>query len=70
MYKMVVVEKKSGLVVKNPEYLMQEANLMKGARFEAVGMQDDGTPVVFDRCGNFGYLDAKKVKIVIEFDQI
>ena len=69
MYKILVVERKSGLAIKNKEYLMQEAHLMTGARFEAVGIQDDGTPVVFDRCGNFGYLDSKKVKIVIEFEQ-
>lgn len=70
MYKMLVIEEKSGLVVENTEYLMQEANLNQSAKFESVGMQADGTPVVFDKCGNFGYLDPQKMAIIIEFEQI
>ena len=70
MYKMAVLEKKSKLIIKNEEYLMQEASLDYRMGFEAIGLQDDGTPVVFDRCGNFGYLDPKKVSIIVEFKQI
>ena len=34
--------------------------------YEAIGLQDDGTPVVFDKCGNFGYLDPQRFRCVVD----
>jgi hypothetical protein len=36
--------------------------------FEAVAIQDDGKPIVCDRCGNFGYLDLNKCQMKIFSD--
>jgi hypothetical protein len=33
--------------------------------YEGFGIQSDGQSVVFDRCGNYGYLNKKKVRIII-----
>ncbi len=45
--------------------LMELADLDLYMKFEAVGVQDDGQPVVFDKCGNFGYLDPDRYKAVV-----
>ena len=50
-------------------FLMTEAGLHPGMKFEGVGIQDDGTPVVFDRCGTFGYLDSNKYHAVINLNE-
>lgn len=34
------------------------------SNFEDIGVQSDGTPVVFDKSGNFLYLDPQKFKVV------
>ena len=34
--------------------------------FEDIGMQGDGTPVVFNKCGDFGYLDSNIYRVDIE----
>ena len=56
-------------VVDDSEYLMETAGLDKRMGYESVGVQDDGTPVVFDRCGNFGYLDHGKYRVIIGIEK-
>ena len=53
----------------NKEFVTNEKELMDYAgfeyqKFEDIGVQGDGTPVVFDTCGNFGYLDPQRFKAV------
>lgn len=45
--------------------LMIAANLDCNMGFDCIGFQSDGQPVVFDRCGGFGYLDQNIYNVVI-----
>lgn len=60
--------------IENEEYIEDVRKLMTisgqdpRSRFEAVAIQDDGTPIVCDRCGNFGYLDPEKYLMTIFSD--
>lgn len=40
--------------------LMRECGLDPAYRYEDIGLQGDGTIVIFDKCGNFGYVDSDK----------
>lgn len=66
--KMYVVDAETGAIIQNRNRLMKEAGLTIGLGFEEIGIQSDGTPVVFDRCGNFGYLDINKYHVVIDMN--
>ena len=33
-------------------------------KYEGIGVMSDGQPVVFDTCGNFGYLDNGRFEAV------
>lgn len=48
--------------------LMDAAGIDRGMRFEDYAMQSDGTLIVCDKCGNFGYLDYKRyeLKVMVE----
>lgn len=63
-----VFDSKAGVYLEGGDCAMNLAGLDPRLGFEAFGVQDDGTPVVFDRCGNFGYLDSDryKVELVLE----
>jgi hypothetical protein len=54
----------------DPVALMNAALMDSRMEFEAVGIQDDYTPVVFDKCGNFGYLDPNVYGIAVFFNQL
>lgn len=45
--------------------LMALADLDPRLKFEDIGIQGDGTPVVFDKCGHFGYLDAARYHVLM-----
>ena len=63
--KMKVVVTETGKAVTDEKILMDLADMHRGMRFEDIGLQSDGTPVVFDKCGNFGYLDHNIYHIAI-----
>jgi hypothetical protein len=46
--------------------LMTLAGLDLGMGYEDVGIQSDGSPVVFDKCGNFGYLDPERYRFIFD----
>ena len=48
--------------------LMTKAGLNIGLGFEDFGIQSDGQLVVFDKCGNFGYLslDPEKYNVHVQ----
>ena len=50
--------------------LCDHAGFGVGQKYEEVGVQGDGTPVVFDKCGNFGYLDATRFVAVFSIGDI
>lgn len=66
--KMRIFDIGSGREEDNTDILMKKAGLDVGMGFEGIGLQDDATPVVFDRCGGFGYLDSDKYRVTIEFN--
>ncbi len=64
--KMIVFDRETGKEISDEDELMKMAKLHAGMGFEDIGIQRDGTPVVFDKCGNFGYLDINKVRITLD----
>jgi hypothetical protein len=42
---------------------MELAGLDSRLRFEAIAIQVDGTAIICDKCGNFGYIDSSRYKI-------
>ena len=63
-----IKNKTTGKFVKDYNEVMRSAGLTLEMGFEDVGIQSDGTPVVFDKCGSFGYLDTKHYEMVIMSD--
>jgi len=59
-----ILDKENMQSVTDPKILMELAGFDWRMGYEAVGVQDDGTPVVFDKCGNFGYLDSARYQAV------
>ena len=70
MCKMVVVSRVGEKIVTDESYLMKKAGLDERMGYEGIGLQEDGTPVVFDKCGNFGYLDIGEFVVLVGFEQL
>ena len=49
--------------IEDSDQLMELAGLDSRMGFEAIAIQDDGTAIICDRCGNFGYLDSSRYRI-------
>lgn len=62
---MRVYEIENKKYVDDVDELMSISGQDKAMGFEAVAVQDDGTIIICDKCGNFGYLDPEKYKINI-----
>ena len=60
-----VKDRQSGEFINDGEVLMERMSLHMG--FEDIGIQSDGTPVVFDKCGGFSYLDTDIFELVTMF---
>lgn len=66
MATLIIFDKETGKEFTDQAELMKCAGLDARMDFEDIGIQRDGTPVVFDKCGNFGYLDSNKFRITID----
>jgi len=55
-----------GLTIDDPETLMKDAGLDPRMGFSGIGMDDECLPIVFDKCGNYGYLDCNIYRIQID----
>ena len=64
-YDMTVVSKVDGSRISEGRAMSLAGLGSDGCDFECVGMQDDGTPVVFNKCGIFGYLDTDLYEVKI-----
>jgi len=53
---LVLIDKTTGKPIEDYDLVMDRAGLDHRMRFEDIGIQADGTPVVFDKCGNFAYI--------------
>ncbi len=60
-----VRDKSSGKFTGDYDLMMGKSGLDPRMGFEDVGIQSDGTPVIFDKCGNFGYLSDEFELLVI-----
>ena len=69
MSKMAIWDRSKKEFIKDTDRLMQLSGLDLSSKYEAVGAQDDGTPVVFDKCGRFGYLDPQIYRCVIDLSE-
>ena len=47
------------------DQVMRAARLNPLNGFDSIGIMQDGQPVVFDRCGNFGYLDNAIYEVAV-----
>lgn len=54
-----ILRREDKVFITDEDVLMKLAGLDTRMGYEDVGLQGDGTPVVFDKCGNFGYLDPE-----------
>lgn len=45
--------------------MMDKSGIDSRMGFEDFGIQSDGTPVIFDKCGNFGYLSDEFEMVVM-----
>ena len=60
-----IVKIETGQEIKNEDLLMAYAEMDHYCGFEDIGIQSDGTPVVFNKCGDFGYLDRNIYRVDI-----
>ena len=51
-----VKNKSTGQFTEDFESVMNKSGLDSRNGFEDIGIQSDGTPVIFDKCGSFEYL--------------
>ena len=63
-----VKDRKSGKFIDDGDELMRRSNMDVNMRYEDIGIQSDGTPVIFDKCGNFQYLDTDCFELVVMSD--
>ena len=47
-------------VQEHEDFLMKQAGLNPRIKFESVAIQENGSLIVCDSCGNFGYLDTDR----------
>lgn len=60
-----VKEKSTGNFTKDFDLMMNDSGLDSRIGFEDIGIQSDGTPVIFDRTGRFGYLSDEYELVII-----
>lgn len=61
---MKIWDTKNNCFVSCREQLMVCAGFNSGHKYKDIGVMSDGDSVVFDTCGNFGYLDPQRFKVV------
>lgn len=61
---MKIINKITGHDVTDEAELMELAGMERYCKFEDIGIQGDGTPVVFNKCGDFGYLNTEVYECV------
>ena len=62
-----VKDKKTGEFIDDGGELMERSGLNLHMDFEDIGIQSDGTPVIFDKCGGFSYLNTDIFELVTMF---
>ena len=67
IFKMRIWDVERKVITDDENWLMEIGKLDPRMGFESVGLQADGTAIVCDKCGNFGYLDDSKVKLIIGY---
>jgi hypothetical protein len=65
---MYIVDTRTGKVVDDTDDLMKAAGISPAMGHEDIVIQGDGTPVVFDRCGQFGYLDKTIYHVIVDLN--
>lgn len=61
-----IVDLDSGQTVEDPAKLLELAKLPLQCGFDGIGIKDDGTPIVFDRCDGFNYLDPNRYNVIVQ----
>jgi hypothetical protein len=65
---MYIVDTRTGKVVDDTDDLMKAAGISPAMGYKEIGIQGDGTPVVFDRFGQFWYLDRTIYHVIVDFN--
>ena len=63
---LILFDRETGKEITDGDKIMKMSDIDSKMHYEAFGVQSDGQPVVFDTCGNFGYLDINKVRVTID----
>ena len=60
-----IFDSQTGKYITNGVQLMELAGMDSRMGFESIAIQDDGTAIICDKCGNFGYLDSVQYSIAL-----
>jgi len=60
-----VKNKSTGEFTKDYDLMMDKSGIDHRMGYEDIGIQADGTPVIFDKCGNFGYLSDEFEMVIM-----
>jgi len=60
--------KSTGKYAEDFNLIMSKSGLDSAMGFEDIGIQSDGTPVIFDKCGNYEYL-SDEFELVVMSDK-
>jgi len=66
---LTIFDRKTGSEITNGNDILKMSDLETKFNYESFGVQSNGQPVVFDKCGNFGYLDPAKIMVTIDLSE-
>lgn len=65
---LTIKDRRTNKIVTNYDEVMEDSGMNTGLGFEDIGIQSDGTPVIFDKCGNYSYI-ASDYELIIMSDR-
>ncbi len=60
-----IKDRSTGEYQEDGDLIMNKSGLDSRLGFEDIGVQSDGSPVIFDKCGNFGYLSDEFEMVIM-----
>lgn len=62
-------DRETKTIILDFDQIMSDAGLVHG-KFEDIAVQRDGTIIVCDKCGKFGYIDESKYTVLFNGDML
>ncbi len=63
---LILFDRETGKEITDGDEIMKMSDIDSKMHYEDFGLQSGGQLVVFDKYGNFGYLDPNKVRVCID----